>query len=57
MCTFYDYTNRRRTRSDRTADAIRSNFLIIYRVKLVFVTKLLLSGKTDNVVKDGLKAQ
>ena len=29
----------RRTQSDRTADAIRSNFLIIYRVKLVFVTK------------------
>ena len=29
----------RRTQSDRTADAIRSNILIIYRVKLVFVTK------------------
>ena len=61
MCTFYDYTNRwrtqsdrtanairldggrnpigRRTQSDRAADAIRSNSLIIYRVKLVFVTK------------------
>ena len=29
----------RRTQSDWTADAIRSNILIIYRVKLVFVTK------------------
>lgn len=28
-----------RTQSDRMANAIRSNFLIIYRVKLVFVTK------------------
>ena len=29
----------RRTQSDWTANAIRSNILIIYRVKLVFVTK------------------
>ena len=34
----------RRTQSDRTANAIRLNILTIYRVKLVFVTKLLLSG-------------
>ena len=25
MCTFYDYTNRRRTQSDRAANAIRSD--------------------------------
>ena len=29
----------RRTQSDWTADAIQSNILIIYRVKIVFVTK------------------
>ena len=29
----------RRTQSDWTANAIQSNILIIYRVKIVFVTK------------------